>query len=577
MADTLTKIATGVKAGSKEVASNVMESVYSAGLFGTVLKSVVGQFQQPEADKQAEQKTTQSFRSVEQTLVSLEKYFTQISDNVYNIAATMGAQVSSMREIEQLLADEDQAARRAEEEAATENTDAIPASVKESESGVGETAGGPLAGIIKAFKGKGLTEIVSDFAASASRSILGFGARLLALMNPIGMATAIISAIGYGVFEYFTNDEFRSAVDEGISSLGDVARDAVSGLISFFPRLISGGMEFLAAVWETITKWAANAWAAVKDGVKSFFGLGEKKKLAAAPVATPTPVAPPAPSIATPTSTAPGAPTQPTTAASAVQSAYTAAMPSGGPAQTSAPAPVTSGAPYAGVAPGPAPQGATPAGNPNDLEKNVNKADSGIDLGGLVTAFKARIAGLAEDYLQATGQKLTITSGFRSPEKQKALYAKDPGHAAKPGSSPHEVGTAVDINSQDADKADQLGLLAKYQLFRPLKDRPTNPERWHVEPFERKGLASSGDGAAVPTSSGSAVDPGSGKPVAIPPSTGDNLAAASQTNEQLNETRAKKLSNIVVNNTRVENKSISIAASLPPSPCEPRAFSPLGA
>lgn len=120
-----------------------------------------------------------------------------------------------------------------------------------------------------------------------------------------------------------------------------------------------------------------------------------------------------------------------------------------------------------------------------ELEKYVKKADSSVDLNGLNPKLKERLAGLAKEYYEKTGQKLQINSGYRSPEKQAELYAKfGPPKAAPPGSSRHESGLAVDINSADANKAAQLGLMAKYGFSRPVSG-----EAWHVEPVEtaRKG------------------------------------------------------------------------------------------
>lgn len=564
MAGILSSIATGTKAGTKEVASNVMESVYSSGLFGAVLKNVVEQFQEPEKPKQV-----RSLNTSAQTLLSLEKYFVQISDNIYNIATAMGAQVTSMHEIEQMLDEQREQNARDAEEAATkarpDKLDATKVLGEESEKG------GTLGTLANMFKGKSLPQIISDFGTSIAGSVASFGARIIALLNPIGMVASIVAAIGYGVFQYFTNDEFKSIIDTGIQTLWDTVKDAAQSIVEFFPRLVKGGIEFLSSLWDTLSTWVSNAWDAIKSGVKSFFGFGEKKKSApaeATPAPPPTEAPAAKPAVASTTAAAPAAAPPappvapaggaPTSALSSVSTAHAQAMPQ----------PQVAGA------------GPVPAGEAGDLEKNTTKADSGVNLSGLVAAFKSRLAGLATDFQQMTGKKLVITSGFRDPEKQKALYAADPAHAAPPGRSPHEIGTAVDINSPDANKADELGLLAKYHLFRPLANRAQNPEPWHVEPFERKALASAGDGGVVPGSSNaSAVDPGTGKPIPIPPSpdTGQNIASASQTNQQAVEQRQKQPTNVIVNNSRIQFNNIALTSLASPAACEPRSLSPLGA
>ena len=115
-----------------------------------------------------------------------------------------------------------------------------------------------------------------------------------------------------------------------------------------------------------------------------------------------------------------------------------------------------------------------------DLEKYVKKADSSVDLAGLDPKMKERLAGLAKEYNEQTGQMLQVNSGYRSPEKQAELYEKfGPPRAAPPGKSRHESGLAIDINSADANRADALGLMAKYGFTRPVAG-----EAWHVEPNE---------------------------------------------------------------------------------------------
>ena len=105
------------------------------------------------------------------------------------------------------------------------------------------------------------------------------------------------------------------------------------------------------------------------------------------------------------------------------------------------------------------------------LGKNVN-----IDK--LNPKFKQILHNLAKEYYEKTGKKLHINSGFRSTELQKRLYSQNPGKAAKPGHSLHNYGLAVDIDSKDVDMLDNLGLLTKYGLVRPV-----GGETWHVEPI----------------------------------------------------------------------------------------------
>lgn len=87
------------------------------------------------------------------------------------------------------------------------------------------------------------------------------------------------------------------------------------------------------------------------------------------------------------------------------------------------------------------------------------------------------LMGMAQEYGEITGNSILVTDGSRTYEEQKRLYDADPKKAARPGFSSHEFGLAVDINSADANKLDQVGLMRKYGFTRPVGAEP-----WHVEP-----------------------------------------------------------------------------------------------
>ncbi|CAB4162745.1 hypothetical protein UFOVP787_104 [uncultured Caudovirales phage] len=79
--------------------------------------------------------------------------------------------------------------------------------------------------------------------------------------------------------------------------------------------------------------------------------------------------------------------------------------------------------------------------------------------------LKQALLGALEEYKNATGKTATITSGARSREDQEAISS--PYMKAKPGTSKHERGSAVDLNSADAREMERLGILKKYGLHRP--------------------------------------------------------------------------------------------------------------
>ena len=95
---------------------------------------------------------------------------------------------------------------------------------------------------------------------------------------------------------------------------------------------------------------------------------------------------------------------------------------------------------------------------------------------------------------RAAGHQLRINSAFRSYAEQAALFRriKQPGRAARPGHSEHQVGTAVDLDLPTdearqwlADNAAAFGFALSYPAD---KQRLTGyrPEPWHLRFVGRK-------------------------------------------------------------------------------------------
>lgn len=102
---------------------------------------------------------------------------------------------------------------------------------------------------------------------------------------------------------------------------------------------------------------------------------------------------------------------------------------------------------------------------------------STLDVNGLEPNVLSNFKAMAAEYNDVYGKKIQINSAFRSFEEQAELKAKLGNMAAAPGSSMHNYGLAVDINSSDANNADKAGLFQKYGFHRPVAG-----EAWHVEP-----------------------------------------------------------------------------------------------
>lgn len=114
-------------------------------------------------------------------------------------------------------------------------------------------------------------------------------------------------------------------------------------------------------------------------------------------------------------------------------------------------------------------------------------------LEGLDPDFRHRFA-LAVTAIRAElGISVSIVSAFRSRAKQQYLYdgwmKRLPGFnlAAKPGSSNHEVGLAIDIDPDVDEFPAMRPIFARYGLHFPVTSPKWEP--WHVEPRSARGLS----------------------------------------------------------------------------------------
>lgn len=123
---------------------------------------------------------------------------------------------------------------------------------------------------------------------------------------------------------------------------------------------------------------------------------------------------------------------------------------------------------------------------PDAIDKMLGTTPSTTGkLAGINPQLASALEKATEEYKQITGKTATITSGVRDREKQERMYnesiaAGRPGRTAegrpiaKPGSSLHETGNAVDVDTMSANEMDRLGLLKKYGLDRPVAGDPVH-------------------------------------------------------------------------------------------------------
>ena len=108
-------------------------------------------------------------------------------------------------------------------------------------------------------------------------------------------------------------------------------------------------------------------------------------------------------------------------------------------------------------------------GNESGTRESFLQLDSDI---------QQKVLAAAVDYNQQTGNKLRINSAMRSFEKQQELYdayisGKSKFPAAKPGTSLHESGRAIDIE-QGKNDAVAIASLIKQGLSQPIKNDPVH-------------------------------------------------------------------------------------------------------
>lgn len=480
----------------EQIKDSIKESVMNVPLIGSMIKKRDDDKKQKE-DGQLKGSFTQLSDTSNQQVQILKQsniILTQISDNVYNIAGKLGAELSSLDEVKQIFKDrarqeaiDRQGASGKDEESRLEaekmkealRSDDKPKSEDKKKSGglfdFLKTGKLPIKDIIKNVLKGGLSFL---------RTAGGFLLRGLTLFtNPIGIAVAIVGTIGYGIYKYFTDDEFKGTVDGLFEKAKNFIAEKFGQAGDLFSQyIIDPVVNFLSGVKDKVLAWMISTLKPFEDVpglgilIKPSVEALEKMRSAPATSAAPTITAADQKEATSETDRLlkrfPAAPDKQTTATPEQNAALEA-----------------------------------------DITKYVNLKDSSIDLAGMDPAVKKRLAAVAYEYFNSTGKKIQINSAFRDPKEQAALFAKyGSPRAARPGKSKHEVGLAVDINSADANQAISMGLFDKYGFQRPIAAEP-----WHVEAKEARNSVPdnpTNPGQAVLVSNaGKPTIPSSGAPV----------------------------------------------------------------
>lgn len=94
----------------------------------------------------------------------------------------------------------------------------------------------------------------------------------------------------------------------------------------------------------------------------------------------------------------------------------------------------------------------------------------------------AEILGEVFDAAAAEGIGISITSGWRSPERQQQLYRRlGPKRVARPGQSYHEFGFAVDIQTSPPGALKRVGEIAESFGLRWGGRFKAMKEPWHID------------------------------------------------------------------------------------------------
>ena len=227
---------------------------------------------------------------------------------------------------------------------------------------------------------------------------------------------------------------------------------------------------------------------------------------------------------------------------------------------------------------------------------SVASVQSGVDLSGLHPEFEKRLVNMATAFKEQNGNKLLITSAYRSNEKQAELFrAKvaelggNEAAAAKLVARPmpplgtgkgsfHLKGLAIDINSKGPGGLNALagsrdsptGWLEKFGLIRNVPR-----EDWHVQPSGTLPTADNPENPGAPTlvagKDGKPMDLAAGKkellgqPEPKSSAPGGGAVASASTEVASGQRQQMKPSTPIVINAPVNNTTVVTQNKTPPS------------
>lgn len=287
-----------------------------------------------------------------------------------------------------------------------------------------------------------LQESLGKMVAGIGATLASFGSSLVKVAGP-ALALAAAGAVGYKIGQWLNEQPwFKNTVGKGLSKA-----------VNFAGKLVTGR--------DIDAEAKADSERTKEQMYKEANEM--RRKQGKAPIAMPssTSVPPPTPSNAG------------SDARQAVAATVTPV--STPPAQVEVASPVT---PPASAAPSPV----TTGGTMESQRGKLFRTNGQVDVTGVNGAVQQNFLGMAQEYKDKTGKLIGVNSAYRPSDQQRKLYEENkksgsPKKVAPPGSSLHEFGYALDVQSADGNRLDSMGLLSKFGFSRPVKGEP-----WHVQP-----------------------------------------------------------------------------------------------
>lgn len=190
-------ISASVEEYKEEKKAAVEKSISNIPVIGNIFKAYQDN-KKPKKDSKEADQISDSFDNKIKLLKKNNVILTQIADNFYNIAGKMGAELSSMSEVEKALAEQEKQA------------EAVPQEQQPDATKAGETKGKKLSTKTKAagLGILGLVGVALMFGKDIIEGMVNF------FKNPFEIISNLLGSLGEGIVEFFQESGFRDFILE---------------------------------------------------------------------------------------------------------------------------------------------------------------------------------------------------------------------------------------------------------------------------------------------------------------------------------------------------------------------------